>query len=69
MVTPKIKIGLALFEFTNGMLPIIDIIHTVSVSHTSSGKTYKTRFNIGYHLCQIFAQSVLAVPKCFLWKQ
>ena len=66
MVSPKITKRLAGFQRTDRAFPIINIIYSIAMSHTTTGETYKTGMQVGKRLCQIGTKSVLTTFKGLL---
>lgn len=69
MIAPQIAQRLAFLQRSYRAFPIINIVHTISVSHTSAGETDKTGMKVRQSLCQISAQPVLPAFKCILWEK
>lgn len=69
MIPPQIAQRLAFLQRSYRAFPIINIVHTISVSHTSAGETDKTGMKVRQSLCQIGAQPVLPAFKCILWER
>ena len=69
MIAPQIAQRLTFLQRSYRAFPIINIVHTISVSHTSAGETDKTGMKVGQGLCQIGAQPVLSAFKCILWEK
>lgn len=69
MIPPQIAQRLAFLQRSYRAFPIINIVHTISVSHTSAGETDKTGMKVRQSLCQIGAQPVLPAFKCILWEK
>ena len=69
MIPPQIAQRLAFLQRSYRAFPIINIVHTISVSHTSAGETDKTGMKVRQSLCQISAQPVLPAFKCILWEK
>src|SRR5690606_17798760 len=46
MVTPKVALWFASFQWPDRIFPMVDIFYTLSVCNTPARKTNKTRFNI-----------------------
>ena len=69
MIIPYIAVGRAFLQRSHGVLPPIYIIQSVAMTHTSAWESHKLRMEIGNHLCEISAQSVLASLECVLRKE
>ena len=68
MVSPKVTLCFSCFQRTDCVFPLIDILQTITMSHTTTGKTDETGMNVGKYLCQIGTQTILSAFECILWK-
>ena len=60
MVIPDVEVGLALLQQTHGVLPMIDIVETLSVRHASAREAHELRMQGGNGLGQVLTHTVLA---------
>ena len=58
MIIPNISGRFAILQWTYRFLPMIDIVQTLSMQHTTARETNKLRFEFCDFLCQILAKSV-----------
>ena len=69
MVSPKIAERLTGFQRTDRAFPIINIIYSIAMSHTTTGETYETGMQVGKRLCQIGTKSVFTAFEGLLRKE
>src|SRR5690606_20987835 len=69
MIVPYISLGNTLFQRTHGSVPAVNILKSIAMSHTTSGKPYKPGMHIGNGLCQISTQSIFSLFKRILWEK
>ena len=69
VVMPDIEVGLTCLQGSYGMVPVVDILKTLSVAHASARETHELRLQSGDGLCQILAQSVLTTLEGLLREQ
>ena len=50
MVAPQVALRFAGFQRSNRLLPIINVVQTVSMSHTAAREAHELRFQIGQRL-------------------
>ena len=66
VVAPDVEVGLAILQRTYGVIPMIDIIHTLSMTHTATRETHKLGFQGCNSFRQILAKSILTPHKRLL---
>ncbi len=60
MVAPEVTQRLALMEFADGALPVVDVVDAVAMRHASTGEAHEARMEVGKRLGEVGTQSVAA---------
>ena len=63
---PDIEIGLTVLQRPDGVLPVIDIVESLSVTHATTREAHEFRLQGRDGLSQVFAQSVLTMLESLL---
>ena len=58
MIVPDIEVGLTLPQFSDGSLPVVDIIDAVAMRGTSARESHEAGLQVGNGLCKILAKAV-----------
>ena len=69
MISPKVTLRLSCFQRAYRIFPLINILQTIAMSHTTTRETDETGMNIRYRLSQVLAETVLTSFEGILWKQ
>ena len=69
MIAPDVKVGLTVLQWSDGMVPVVDIVQTLSMAHATTRESYEFGFKVGDDLCQILTKPVLTVHECLLREQ
>ena len=66
VIVPDVHVGLTFPQFSDGGLPMVDVVDALTVGSTSTRKADEARFEVGNRFSQVFAQAVGAVLESFL---
>ena len=69
MIAPDIEVGLTVLERTNGVVPVIDVLHSLSMTHTATREAHELGLEIGDDLCEVLTKTVLTAHEGFLWEE
>ena len=69
MVVPDVEVAFALFQRTNGVLPLVDVVDAIAVGEATTWETHELGFEVGDGLRQVGTQAVLPSSESFLGKQ
>ena len=61
MVAPDVEVRLAILQRAYGVVPMVDILKALAMTHAATGEAHELRLQVGNHLCQVFSQTVLSV--------
>ena len=61
VIVPDIESRFSVFQFTDTLLPMIDVAESLSVEHTSTWKTYEARLQLSDGLSKILSQTMTFV--------
>ena len=61
VIVPYILVGHPVLPRSHGMVPMVDIVNALAMTHTASREPYELRFQRGYCLGKVFAQSMSLV--------
>ena len=61
VVVPDVHVGLAVLPGAYGVLPVVDVVESLSVAHAAAGESHELRLQRGDGLSQVAAQAVALV--------
>ena len=61
MVVPDVEIGLTILPRADGLVPMIDVVESLTMSHATTGEANELRFQCSDGLCKVFTESMALV--------
>ena len=69
MVVPDVEVGLTTLEWPHRMIPMVDVLQTLAMTHTATRETHELRMQVGNNLGEVLSQAVLTAHKGLLWEK
>ena len=55
VVTPDVEVGLSVLQRTHGVVPVVDVVETLAVTHAPAGETHELGLQVGDGLGKVVA--------------